>query len=278
MLDLDDLIQSAQEMQPLPASAVRLASLLGSNDSNLSEISDIVAYDEALTMKLIRAANSAASGGSTRVARPQEAVFRLGFSRVMALTVAAGVNGMMKRNLDAYGLNEGALWEHSVATAASAEALTEFCEQELPPEAFTAALLHDVGKLVMGRFLSDEDLEWLHRARTEGGLNPLEAERQILAVHHGELGGIIAQHWQLPERIVKGIIYHHTPAEGLDPVCDAVYLANLLAKSIVANPVTPPTPDPASLERLGLAAERLDQVVNAAQSRYSVVRSRYNSV
>ncbi|MBL9169406.1 MAG: HDOD domain-containing protein [Verrucomicrobiales bacterium] len=276
MLDLDELIQRANELEPLPASAVRLASLLGSGQCDLTEVADIIAYDEALTVRLLRAANSAATGGATRVTRAQEAVFRLGASRVMALTVASKVNGLLKQHVKAYNLSEGALWEHSVATAAAAETLQEFTQEPLPQETFTASLLHDIGKLVMGRFLTTEDLEWLRRAACEGGLHPLDAERQILGVHHGELGGIIAQHWQLPEGIVKGIIYHHSPEEGLDPICDAVYVANLLGKVIADTPSASPTP--ASLERLGIDPGQMESLTSAAKARFTAVKARYNSV
>lgn len=275
MLDLDEIIHKAQELQPLPASAVRLASLLSSADSDLSEITDVVAYDEALAMRLIRAANSASTGGSARVTRPQDAVLRLGFARVLSLSVASSVNSLMKKGVQAYGLNEGSLWEHSIATAATAEVLPEFTTEELPLETFTAALLHDVGKLVMGRYLSKEDLEWIQRAQQEGGVSALEAERQVLNVHHGELGGIIAQHWDLPERIVKGIIYHHNPEDGVDPVCDAVYVSNILAKAITNQPVGYPNDD--SLQRLGLQPIHMEALLGSARARFTVVKARYNA-
>lgn len=275
MLNLDEVILKAYELQPLPASTVRLASLLNSDDSDLSEITDIVAYDEALAMRLIRAANSAATGGTARVTRPQDAVLRLGFARVLSFSVASSVNSLMKKSVQSYGLSEGSLWEHSIATAAAAEVLPEFTSEELPLEAFTAALLHDVGKLVMGRYLSQEDQLWIERAKTEGGVTALEAERQVLNMHHGELGGIIAQHWDLPERIVKGIIYHHNPEEGVDVVCDAVYVSNILSKAITNQPVGYPNED--SLQRLGLQAKHMEPLLGAARTRFNVVKARYNA-
>ena len=229
MISLDELIHRAQEMKPLPASAIRLAALVSSEETDLEDICEIIAYDQALTLGLLRAANSAASAGVLPVTQVHEAVFRLGAPRILSLALGANAKGLLKQDATAYGLSEGALWRHSVAAAAAAETLSEIVTEALPPETFTAALLHDVGKLVMSRFLSARDIELIHRAQTEGGLDPLAAEIEILTVHHGELGGIIAQHWKLPERIVKGIIYHHTPADGNDLICDAVYVANIVA-------------------------------------------------
>lgn len=275
MLEIDDLIQRAYELKPLPATTVRLASLAASGQADLAEISEVVAYDQALTLRLLRAANSASAGGTARVTQAQEAVFRLGTARVLALTIASGARDLLQGKVDAYGFNEGQLWKHSVAAAVAAETLPEFAETELPAETFAAALLHDVGKLVMGRYLSLEDLDWIHRAQLEGRLDPLAAESEVLDVHHGELGGIVAQHWEMPQRIVEGIIYHHNPAAGLDSICDAVYLANIVAKHIEGLPA--PGPDKESLERLGVAEGRLEQLITAAKSRFESVSLRYNA-
>jgi len=273
---VDHLIEQAHNLTPLPASAIRLAALASSNEVGLDEIAEVVAYDQALTMRLLRAANSASTGGGARCSRVQEAVFRLGTARVLALTVASGAASLLKCEASAYGLAEGQLWKHSIATAAAAETLSEFAEQELPLETFTAALLHDVGKLVMGRFLSTENLERIQRVQTDGGLTPLAAEREILNVHHGELGGVVAQHWELPQRIVEGIIYHHNPADGFALICDAVYLANIVAKH-VEGAASPPVPAQPSLERVGLSADQMDQLIAATRSRFESVSARYNA-
>ena len=275
MVNLDELIHKAQEMRPLPASVVRLAELVSSEHTDLEDVCDVIAYDQALTLALLRAANSAADGGANEITQVHEAVFRLGAPRILALAMNASTGALLKQSAPAYGLNEGELWEHSVATAAAAETLFEFASEPLPPETFTAALLHDLGKLVMSRFLSAKDLELIHRAQTEGGLDPLGAEIQILSVHHGELGGLIAQHWKLPERIVKGVIYHHAPAEGNDVICDAVCVANLTAKSIGLVP-QPLHVEADILQRLGLAKAQLDGLTAAARCQFQSVGVRYN--
>lgn len=277
MVNLDELILKAHELSPLPASVVKLASLAVAPDTDLDEIANVIAYDQALTMRLLRAANSAASGSSRAVTQAREAMFRLGLARVLALCIASNVNSFMKHDCSAYGLGEGELWRHSIATATVAETLPEFARQEIPAETFTAALLHDVGKLVMGRYLSHEDLDFIQRARTDGGLDRLAAESQVLLVHHGELGGIVAQHWNLPDRIVKGIIYHHQPAAGLDATCDAVYLANLVSKAIESDSELTGV-DEGCLERLELAPAELPRLVTAAKSRFEAVSGRYNAV
>ncbi len=276
MVSIDDLIDEAGTMEPLPASVVRLASVINSPKVDLNEVADIVSYDQALTLRLLRAVNSAAVSGGTRVTRAVEAVFRLGTARIVALAVAASVRNSFQRDVSAYGLAEGRLWLHSVATAAVAEVMCEKSRVELPQETFTAALLHDVGKLIMGRHMSREDLQWIHRAQTEGGLSTLDAERQILNVHHGELGGIAAQHWNLPERVVIGIIHHHTPDDGFDLVCDGVCLANQIARHLEGGGLV--LPSPGCLERLELNTAGVEALSRFARQRFAEISARYAAV
>ena len=217
MIDLDNLIEQANGLAPLPASAVRLAGLIGDPDCHLDQVVELIAFDQALTLKLLRAANSAASASATRVGSVQEAVIRMGTAQVLAFTVAAGARPLLQPGIPEYGLSEGALWRHSVAAAVATEAMQLSGGFELPPETFTSALLHDVGKLVMGRFLTPEVLGFIRWSQEVDHLDRLEAESVLLEVNHAELGGLVAQHWKLPPRIVQGITYHHNPGAGVRP-------------------------------------------------------------
>lgn len=280
MIDLNRLIEQANELAPLPTSTVRLFKLLEDPMSNVADVAEIVAYDQALTLKLLRAANSVTGASATPVTSVAEAVLRLGAASLVTLAVASGVRPALRVAVPAYGLDEGALWRHSVAAAVAAEVLPRFCSEPAPPETFTAALLHDVGKLVMGRFLSPEILDFIQRAQRVEHLGQLEAESLILSVHHAELGGLIAQHWKLPARVVCGISHHHQPTSGADIVCDYVYVANFLAKHIEAGLDGKPFQadlDDEVLVRLGLPRSQLDGLIPAAAERYTAVSGRYHA-
>lgn len=279
LIDIDALVAHANELTALPQSTVRLAALVGAKQDNVAEVVEIVTFDPALTFKLIRAANSAVSGSSQPITTARDAVVRLGMAQVFGLAVASSVRPHMHKNIPEYGFSDGEFWRHSVAAAVATEVAQPWCGVVVPAEAFTAALLHDIGKLVMARFLSQEILELLQQARLEGRLSPLEAELKVLNVHHGELGGIIAQHWQFPERIVKAIIYHHNPEEGADPICDVVCMGNVAARRIeaaLANQKLEIYPDPAVLQRLAMTKEGFDELCRAGVQRFEQVRTRYN--
>ncbi len=280
MIDLANLIEQANELAPLPASTVRLAQLVSSPECCLDDVAELIAFDQALTVQLLRAANSVTSASALPVSNVREAVTRMGTAHVLALAVACGARPLLQMRVPAYGLDEGALWRHSVAAAVAAETAPNFCQVEVPPETFTAALLHDVGKLVMGRFLSPEILGFIQRAQDVDHLGRLEAETLLLNVHHGELGGLIAQHWKLPPRVVAGITYHHNPEQGFDVICDLTYLSNQVAKRIEAGLAGRKfdfSVDPKVAERLGLTPQALDTFCPVASQRYTQVSRRYNA-
>jgi len=278
MIKLDTLARSARHLKALPASVSRLSALIAAEIPKTEDIVRVVELDSALTLRVLRAANSAGSGSVGTIVTIREAVLRLGFGTLMALATSSGVEKQLARPLPAYGLSDGELWRHSVATALAAESAQEFCQTPFPPETFTAALLHDVGKLVMAQFLDEDILKLLAAARESGGLSSRNAESELLLVHHGELGGLVAQHWKLPERIVTGIIYHHTPGMANDIIADAVHVANIAAKRAGTGYAATDADlqvDPESMERLGITDERFALLSERVRERLEPVLAMY---
>jgi hypothetical protein len=130
----------------------------------------------------------------------------------------------------------------------------------------------------MGRYLDSDVLRSIAEAKKTNGLSQLEAESLLLGMHHGQLGGLIVQHWQLPPGIVSGTIYHHTPTEGHSIICDFTYLANEAAKRIEAEFEgcrirLEIMPDVA--QRLGIESRRIDEYRAAVSARFRNVSLRY---
>jgi HD-like signal output (HDOD) protein len=223
-------------------------------------VEQVVRLDQALTLRLLLAANSAASASAVPIVTIRDAVVRVGIRTLLSIGMAVVMQKRLTQALPEYGLTEGALWRHSVAAALAAESAPVYCRTVLPPETQAAALLHDIGKLVMARFLDADVLRILAAARIEGGLSGIQIESDLLLVHHGELGGLVAQQWHLPARLITGIIHHHTPDQAGDIIADAVHLANIVAKYVGTGcwgDEQERQLNPASMTRLGLTAEAL---------------------
>ena len=288
MIDLDFIVKKTCETAPFPVSTVRLAQLIGSPEYHLSDVIDIIRYDQVLTLRLLHAANSAAAAVQNRVNTVSEAIFRMGTGQILALAVASGVRPLFNQKvLPRYG--EEKLWRHSLAVAVAAETTQGFCSVSVPPNVFTAALLHDIGKLAIGRFLDESALQAILRAREDWGMSQLEAETHVLGVHHGELGGMVARGWQLPDAIINGIVHHHNPDEGQDVVCDFVYFSNQVGKQIETG-LDGGKFDfmevyeeklsylPSVIRRIGITPGRLDSLCPVAATKFEQISQRYNAV
>ncbi len=211
-------------------SSTRLAALVCAGTPELGQVVEIVQYDEALTASLLRSANSSWSASRSDIRTVRDAVVRLGASPVLALTLGMTVRRHLGDSLPQYGLSEGMLWRHSVAASLAAELLTVRAVNRPPPEAATAALLHDMGKLVIARFLDRSLLDQMREQRDQGATN-LEAEMAVLGIDHAELGGLIARSWGLPDSLVQGIREHGRPRPGCSALVYTVYLSDVLAKA-----------------------------------------------
>jgi HD-like signal output (HDOD) protein len=203
-LDTRALVREATDLAPLPQAATRLVAILSREDWKDAEVLEVVRLDPVLTGKVLGAANSAASRAQKKILDVQEAVRRIGPRAVVGIALATGVKQRMSLALPQFGLGEGELWRHSVAALLAAELASPHFRLSYSTAGVTAALLHDVGKIVMARFLDPDTLEYLRLARVEGGESERGAEMEILAVSHGELGALVAAHWGMPE-----VQYHH---------------------------------------------------------------------
>jgi HD-like signal output (HDOD) protein len=277
VIDLDAMAQAASQLEPLPTSSTRLAALVCSGTPELGQVVEIVQYDEALTASLLRSANSSWSSSRNEIKTVRDAVIRLGASPVLALTLGMNVRRHLGDALPQYGLSEGELWRHSVAASLGAELLAPRAARRPPPETATAALLHDVGKLVMARFLDRSLLEELHDHEARGA-SRIDAEAAVLGIDHAELGGLIARSWALPETLVRGIREHGRPRPGSDGLVHAVYLADALAKAVGAGPDD--NADPAtrarSVAELGLAATDCEELEGLVGERLAEVERRFD--
>ncbi len=277
MIDLDQMAKAAAQLEPLPTSSTRLAALVCSGTPELGQVVEIVQFDQALTASLLRSANSSWSASRSEIKTVRDAVIRLGASPVLALTLGLNVRRHLGDALPAYGLSEGELWRHSVAASLAAELLAPRSPRRPPPETATAALLHDVGKLVMSRFLDRSLLEELQECQARGATR-IDAEAAVLGIDHAELGGLIARSWALPDTLVRGIRDHGRPRPGSDALVHAVYLADVLAKAVGAGPDD--NSDPVALAHalgeVGFTEADFDELKVLVEERLAEVERRFD--
>lgn len=279
MFSVDEVVKATLDVPPLSPSSTQLAGLVSQPDVDVNDVVETIQLDPGLTGSVIRAANSASIGGSRKIGLVRDAVVRLGMGTTLSLAIASQVRGTMQQTLPQFELERGMLWEHSVAAALTAELIRPKCSGPVPPEAFTAALLHDLGKIVLVDHLDPEVSDWLRRARKEGHEAGHRAEIEILGCHHGEIGEIVARNWRLPETVCKAIAYHHDPSGLPAPATDLVHVADFVAKAIGTGSkrdVDEAEIDAGAAERLGLSAETIAAIGEQAARRLDDVLSSYD--
>ncbi len=241
-----NVLDGIQRLEPLPMTLQRLVKALHDENIGAYQIGEIIQFDHAVVASLLRVANSAAFGGWSRTESVREAVGRLGKSRIINIVMGDHVK---KVSADAplYNLSEDDLWRHATAASLAVRALAAECPRAgIEESAAVAGLVHDVGKLIMVRYMQ-ADFSGILALRDERGVTFVEAERELLGCDHAEVGGAIARHWGFPADIQEAISRHHeTPLADSSPTLDAVVVANLVAKAIGA----------------GLGAEGLDMRVD----------------
>lgn len=219
---------------PFPKAARRVLMMLRDPGVELTRVAEVVSLDQALAGRVLRLANSAYFGLPRRINGVTEALVLLGFVNVRNVLISASVGHILFDGAKSYGLEPGALWEHSVGAAHTAQILTRKVDIRKYDVAFSAGLLHDIAKIVIDRSLKDDaKAELLSAINTVG---EIEAETEMLGASHAEFGSRICQRWNLPAEIVEAVGFHHDPGAytGNDRLPSIVAASNLCSRAVLS--------------------------------------------
>ncbi len=206
------IISATRKVPAIPTAAARVSTVLQDPDVNISALSRAIEHDPALAANVLRIANSIYFSGPRTVGTIKEAIMRLGTSRVFGLTLASAIAPVAGVAIKGYDLKPGELWQHSVSSAVCVDQLIETLALEAPKYTFTAALLHDIGKIVLGTFVEVDAAPIMDLAFKEG-MPFEEAEMRVLGISHPEVGAILLENWNLPKIVVDAVRWHQQPDE-----------------------------------------------------------------
>lgn len=229
----DKLRGLAGKMRALPSFPTLYLDIMReieSPTSSIQGIAKIVSKDPGITAKILQVANSAALGLQERISDPVQAVQQLGMTTVRSLVLSAQVYssfapGRLKN------FSAEALWAHLMKCAGLARTIlrrehADFAESE---DAYTAGMLHDIGKLMLADSLPCDFARALKLAEREKIPLP-EAELEIFGATHAGLAAYLLGLWGLPAAIVEAVAFHHTPEKSEVKKCSAltaVHVANV---------------------------------------------------
>lgn len=221
------IVNRTAELTPLRSVAARAISIAEDERSAAMDLAAVLSSDQALTARLLRLSNSAYYGYARRISTVREAVILLGMRTVRSVAITSGIIDSFRES-DLGEFDHDLFWAHSVTVGIVAEAIARDTKVARPEDAFTAGVLHDVGKLAMllcepELFAEAADLVVRENRRFA------EAERAVFGLSHALVGARLAQRWKFPEALIAAIRDHHPdhPASTIETLNDVVAAANL---------------------------------------------------
>jgi putative nucleotidyltransferase with HDIG domain len=234
MISAAEIATRVKRLPIFPEAPAKLAALLAKGNCGVDDFEQVIKPDPGLTANILRLANSAYFGLTRRISTAREAITILGLKRVYDVATMAAMQRLLPKTIPGYEISSEGFWRHSVAVASFADNLGRALGIATPAVVFTAGLMHDIGKLVLGEFLALHAVPVLEKLRSEGK-SLAGIEREVLGIDHTEVGADVAAQWKLPDHVVAVIRWHHNPdkvPDGVPRECvDLTHVADAMAHS-----------------------------------------------
>jgi putative nucleotidyltransferase with HDIG domain len=209
--DANDLITEVTQLPVQPGAPMRLLWMLEDPRSSAADLGRLIESDPALSEQIMRLANAAFYGLAGKVSSAWRAVTVLGLTTVRAIATTAA--------FDLFAQNSHSLpddfWPHSVTTAAAAAAIARRIDiqpnDDQPNDAFSAGLLHDLGRALVFRRTPRRYEAVLELLADDPELSGSDAERMEFGMTHAEVGAAALSVMRFPADVVEAIGSHHTP-------------------------------------------------------------------
>ncbi|NDY73359.1 HDOD domain-containing protein [Desulfobacter hydrogenophilus] len=229
MTNFQEMAKEIKNLTPIPAVTMSLLKVVDDPNKTMDDVTNIIQYDPAITADVLRIANSAYFGLKYPAETISDAANMLGTDRLVEFVLLKVASKIIQGPLGGYDMHEGALWQHSVSSAIIAKQLA--LQLGLPHSCsiFTAALLKDIGKTVMDKYVKNA-YKKIYNLVINENFSFMEAEKKVIGVDHAELGGMMAHLWKFSPKMVMIITNHHLSRE--DTVKDkdtiVVYIADCI--------------------------------------------------
>lgn len=228
MITRQQLNRELDNIPPFASTLMKLTNVILSGEYTIDDVTRIIRLDQGLTIDVISYANSAESGPAKDITSVSEAIVRMGGARIMRYLLSKWFRGNVSRILGT-GRESLNLWRHGVMAAMSADILCNENQNFRHPAAFTAALLHDIGRTPLVRWAMKNELLYEWNADDD---RMVEFEAKTFGFSHCEIGAMILDKWHFPAIICDAVNHHADPDGGPEPLTDILRLANAICFSI----------------------------------------------
>lgn len=281
MLTLASLSEEIDQLKPVADVAGKVMALLDDPDCGMSDLSEIIRHEPALTANVLKLANSSYFGLPGKIEDARQAIIYLGMAQVVDLVLLVSCSESFAGTHEGYGLDSGALWKSAVSAAIIATDLAESKGIQPSSRVFTGALLRDIGKVVLNQHVRSA-LETIIDCVKTQALTFREAELRVLGFDHCQIGAMLAEKWHFPPALQCIIRYYHTPfeAEACVPEASIVYLADSICRKMeIGTGIDDPsyTEDDQVIQSLGLSEADIDGIITGFGSKMERVNALFEA-
>jgi putative nucleotidyltransferase with HDIG domain len=206
---IKEKVQSIIQLPALPTIAMEVVELVDNPKTSASRLGKLISTDQALTAKVLKIANSPFYGFPKKISTIDFAIIILGYDALKEIVISISLVSSLHRKSDTQ-FDAKAFWDHSILSGVLARRLARDLGYRVSGEVFVGGLLHDMGISVLHRYFRNE-YKRIVEILQETDLTALEAEESVLGVTHAEVGGWLAERWNLPDHLAEAITMHHTP-------------------------------------------------------------------
>jgi len=229
-VEFGELARILDQLEPIPQIALQILRDYQDQQYALADMAQDLKKDQVLSAHTLKLANSALYQRQRKIGTIEDAVFLLGQDMIIKWVVSAAVQRLFQNTQGGYSLCRGGLYHHARKTAILCEQIAEMTGTVKPALAYLAGLLHDIGKVVLDQYIHNV-MPSFYRGLSEGKVDFLGAEREILGMDHTEAGRLLARKWNFARPFAEAISYHHQPDDDRirnQPLPSIVYVADVL--------------------------------------------------
>ncbi|MBF0205238.1 MAG: HDOD domain-containing protein [Desulfamplus sp.] len=237
----EDIDRTIESLNPIPQTALKILRIVQQDNYSFENISKELQKDQVLAARTIQMCNSAIFKGRVKIETLKDALMILGETTLINSLVTAAINNYFSQSeKGGYSMCKGSMFFHSIGCAVTAEIIANRTGKANPQIAYTAGLLHDIGKVVLDQHITIR-YPMFFRELYHKKADYLTVEKNIIGINHCEAGVMLAEKWNFSDLMIDVIQYHHAP-EKSSPVnrdlVNMLYIADLLISRFNTNPET----------------------------------------
>jgi HD-like signal output (HDOD) protein len=209
-----NILKSLDDLPPIPKIVHKARAVIEDPSSSLKDIEKLISIDQALTINVLKMANSSYYRRVKGATSVHDAAVVLGIKTIGELITIACTSSVLSKTLEGYGISADSLWRHSLSVAFGSKIIANKKYPALVNDAFTTGLIHDVGKLILDKYILERE-EAFREFLSRENATFHKAEKTILGFDHAEIAENVCKSWNFPKHINIAIKNHHYPSRYL---------------------------------------------------------------